>query len=729
MPVLPVVFCLFFLSGFCSLLYQIVWLRLAFAAFGVVTPVLSLVISVFMLGLAIGTWAAGRWGETLARRTGVSSVLYYGLVEMLIGFGAFLVPRSFAAGQSYLTSFGAIDSGGYLLLSAVLITLALLPWCVLMGATLPLMLSFLRETAPATETSFSFLYLANVIGAMFGAVSTAALLVEILGFHSTLLIAACANFTIAAIAFTLGAVRRRRAGDTAPVPGERAPQGAERQPAAGRAFLCAVLFTTGCASMALEVVWTRAFTPVLKTTIYSFALLLSTYLLATWAGSYLYRLDLARGRARTTGSLLGYLALFSLLPILLSDPRLHPGRLLLMASIFPCCAVLGYLTPKLIDQYSGGSPRAAGNAYALNILGCILGPLLAGYILLPLVGVRIAMILLILPFLLFCFAVPRGEGRPLPALGAASVALILVAVFFSRSYEDGGFYRNQVVRRDHTATVIAHGEGMNKQMLVNGMGITTLTPITKVMAHLPLAMRAQRPTSALTICFGMGTTFRSLMSWDIDVTAVELVPSVIQLFPFYFPGSNALLGDPLAHIVIDDGRRFLYRTGERYDVVTIDPPPPVEAAGSSLLYSQEFYRAVKARLKPGGVVQTWYPTGEERIFQAVLRSVCNEFPHVKVFRSIEGWGWHMVASMTPMETPSVEEMLARMPERAKTDLVEWFPGRSARQVTERVLGGETDPHLLLNANPRIAITDDRPYNEYFLLRRFAPARLTRVAGR
>src|SRR3974390_655272 len=92
-------FLLFFVSCFCGLVYQVVWTRLAFAAFGIITPVLSVVISVFMLGLAIGSWAGGRWIGGWVSRTGVSAITFYGAAELIIGLGAFAVPALFALGQ------------------------------------------------------------------------------------------------------------------------------------------------------------------------------------------------------------------------------------------------------------------------------------------------------------------------------------------------------------------------------------------------------------------------------------------------------------------------------------------------------------------------------------------------------------------------------------------------------------------------------------------------------
>src|ERR1700757_4153127 len=82
-----ILFLLFFISGFSGLVYQVVWTRMAFAAFGIITPVLSVVLSVFMLGLALGSWAGGRWVGGWAKRTGWSGIHFYGCAEAGIGMG------------------------------------------------------------------------------------------------------------------------------------------------------------------------------------------------------------------------------------------------------------------------------------------------------------------------------------------------------------------------------------------------------------------------------------------------------------------------------------------------------------------------------------------------------------------------------------------------------------------------------------------------------------------
>jgi spermidine synthase len=427
------------------------------------------------------------------------------------------------------------------------------------------------------------------------------------------------------------------------------------------------------------------------------------------------------GRVASTPALAAWLAVAAWLPIVIPDPRITRQPLLLGASVFPYCALLGYLTPKLVDRYSQGFPRGGGRAYAVNVVGSILGPLFASYLLLPWLGARVALVVLALPFVALLFLYRSSSALGLPArvaAGGAAILLLVVSLSLSRSFEEGPWYVSQV-RRDHTATVISAGSGLDKKLLVNGVGMTLLLPVTKVMAHLPLATLEHEPESALVVALGMGTTFRSLVSWGIDTTAVELVASVRDAFPYYFDDAEALLARPNARIVIDDGRRFLQRVDTRYDVVTLDPAPPVEAVGSSLLYSSDFLELVRQRLRPGGILHHWYPGGEPLIRSAVARSLTRVFPHVRAYTSIEGWGVHFLASDRPFEPPSPEQFVARMPESARRDLVEWNRGelRDPRVFAEEILRREVPVETLLDPDPHVVITDDRPFNEYFLLRR------------
>jgi len=750
-PDRPALFLLFFVSGFCGLLYQVIWTRLAFASFGVIPPVVSVVISVFMLGLALGSWAGGRWIGFLVEKSGIAALSCYALTEFCIGLGAFAVPRLFELGQRALLGAGAMDSAPYLVLSALVLGFSILPWCVLMGTTFPFMLAHIRKHDATQTSGFSFLYLANVLGATSGTLLTALVMIEYFGFGDTLQIAAAGNFLIAAGAYLLGRIADgplhaegsaakpaqaqatpNHGQQTSPSPPleESRPIGTNADPAVlPGAWTQWILFWTGFIGMAMEVVWYRYFGPVLKTQVYSFAWVVATYLAATFVGSFWYRRHLQTGRTISAAALLALACVTVLLPMLCNDVRLVKANdtwyadvrsaLVLLASIAPFCGVLGYLTPKLIDAYGGGSPVAAGRAYAINVFGCILGPLFASYLLLPRLSERHTLLLLAAPFIVFLSFHGKSLAPKLKlAVGVGTCAELAVALFVSTTYEEKILRSRPEAfeRRDYAASVLSYGEGLNKHLLINGLGMTTLTPITKVMVHLPLGLRKQPARSALIICFGMGTSFRAALSWDLETTAVELVPSVKEAFPFYHADAAVHLANPRARIVIDDGRRFLARTRQQYDLIVVDPPPPPEAAGSSLLYSNEFYQLAREHLNPGGILQMWIPKAGGPIAIAALRSLRESFPYVRCFMTPNRYGLYMLGSMQPIDRCTPAEMAARLPPAAVRDLLEWSPTPDLQQYLSVVLFPEILVDATLHQKNGIRITDDQPYNEYFLLR-------------
>ncbi|MBV9181038.1 MAG: hypothetical protein JO356_06990, partial [Acidobacteria bacterium] len=250
----------------------------------------------------------------------------------------------------------------------------------------------------------------------------------------------------------------------------------------------------------------------------------------------------------------------------------------------------------------------------------------------------------------------------------------------------------------------------------------SLTTITKVMAHLPVAFLDAPPHNAAVICFGMGTTFHSLHAWGVPVTVVELVPSVPRMFSYYHSDAEAVLRSPLSRVVIDDGRRYLERTSEQYDVITIDPPPPVEAATSSLLYSKEFYAVARRHLRPGGILQQWIPqTSDDDVVElaAVARSLHESFAFVRAY--LDDFGIHFLGRDRPLPRLGTDDLLERMPEAAVTDLGEWedenHPRQAARSYLDNLLRHEVSLDQLMAASPKTpALSDDRPINEYYAWR-------------
>jgi spermidine synthase len=724
----------------------LVWLRLAMAKFGVTTALISTVLSVFMAGLGAGSWIAGvlmrRYGERLR-----SPLRLYGLIELAIGISALVVPLELEWGSRVLESIAgsaSVSSGSFYVLSGLWLAITLVPWCACMGATIPVaMFAIGKHPRGETQRSFSLLYLANVIGAVGGA-CVAPILIEMYGFHGTLRVGAALNAVIFVAATLIAAAFRETT-----KPGElpvlstdpkTAMESISHQPSAvsyrwviepGGSRLAArslpysnnsallLLFTTGLTTMGMEVVWIRLYTVFLGPVVYSFAAILASYLGATFIGSKIYRVW-SRRHEGDLRLLWISLAFFCLLPLVTADPRIatHYQFWRVIVGIAPGAGIIGFLTPMLVDRWSGGDPDRAGRAYAINVAGCILGPLLAGFVLLPLFSEHVAMLILVLPW--FGMALLGNRREPTGLRLAATAAILIGAItifFFAKDYESVD--KRAVILRDSTATVLATGSGMQKELLVNGIGMTILTPLTKIMVHLPLAELSRPPRNVLIICFGMGTSFRSAMSWGVPVTVVELVPSVPKLFTFYHPDSGPLLSSPRAHIVIDDGRRYLDRSTEKFDAIIIDPPPPINAAGSSLLYTREFYTLIRNHLAPDGILQQWFFIGDSADKAAHARAITGVFPYVRAFHAMEGGDcYHFLASMMPIPRRTGEELLVRMPPAAVMDLLEWGPANVAQDEWKLVLAGEVSPEALIALSPNTPeLEDDRPINEYDALRK------------
>jgi predicted membrane-bound spermidine synthase len=712
-------FIFFFLSGFCSILYELIWLRLSMAQFGVTTAMVSIVLSIFMAGLGLGSWISGRWlnGNRLP------ALRLYALIELVIGGLGLAVPYALVWSGHTLQNTALHSSSGYYWLAGLLVALTLLPGCCLMGATLPVGMRAIGQTLPSeSRRSFSYLYMANVAGAVAGT-ALPLFLIEWLGFRGTVRIGAACNglIAISALALSRGPLTRRVSQKTSPVAVSTPPI----SNADGGGIL-ALLFLSGLSSMAMEVIWVRQYTPFMGTVVYSFASILSVYLLATFVGSLIYRRWTSL-EWRENPAIWSILAAAALLPLVLTNPDTQLSRLLrLVLGLSPFTGLLGFITPMLLDRFSAGNSSKAGIAYAVNIAGCILGPLLAGFMLLPFMAGRWALIGLTAPWLVIGLAQlfpARNKAASIRVPIFVSTALAFVVLTAGRGLDEET--SDQKVLRDSTATVIASGTGMNKQLLINGYGITSLTPITKIMAHLPMAFLGHPPEKALVICFGMGTTFRSMRSWNVPVTVVELVPSVPRLFGFYHSNAEQIMNSPMSHVVIDDGRRYLERTRDQYDVITIDPPPPLSAASSSLLYSEDFYRAARRRLKPGGILQQWLPaTADDDPVDtaAVTRSLRNSFPFVRAFAN--EFGVHFLCSERPIPVFTTEQIVTRMPTSALADLTEWaapdsagLSERASEQLDDLLKGELTLDSLIASSPDTPALTDDRPINEYYLVRK------------
>lgn len=734
---------MFFGSGFCGLLYQTVWLRLAFGHFGVISAVVSVVISTFMIGLALGSWLAGKYVRAWTAKFRCSALTLYGAVEIIIGMSAFAVPRLLELSARCLTQLGAANSLTYLLASGIGICIAILPWTVAMGMTYPLVLSFIDELKIQNARSFGLLYTANTLGAVAGAVVPVFILIELLGFKNTLMCGAVINCSIALSAFFWGLRHvpssSLAAANSANAKALETVSAIDILSNADERLGYAILFTTGFCCMAMEVIWVRALSPVLIHSVYAFAFLLACYLIGNAIGASIYSFRKTAGKNICIPTLLAATSISACFPLITSSaPAMSflcgtstlAWTIVLPLSISCFAGVLGYLTPNVVDRICRNDPAKVGRAYAVNIIGCTLGPLIAGYFLLPAFGSRWSLILALAP--LFALLLLSKGGNLIKLSSVAACAAIILATH-GYTWEEGGKLsqgEKRSVYRDYAATTVAVDRNGRKHLLVNGNGMTTMSPITRMMAHLSFVLHKTPPADVLIICFGMGQTFQSALSWnDTKVTVVELIPGVVKAFPYFSKRANQLVQDPRARIIIDDGRRFLSRTNEKFDVILIDPPPPPQQPGSSLLYSKDFYEIIKEHLKPGGIFQHWWGWDKDKLgmMSSMVRSIERSFPYVRVFRAIDDpdkamGGYHFICSLKPVAVIDSTEFLKRMPISAQVDMQELSrvsdPKKEMVARIKKLLSRECSVNRFLSSDPFLIITDDHPYNEYLFLRIF-----------
>src|SRR6185437_14184353 len=224
------------------------------------------------------------------------------------------------------------------------------------------------------------------------------------------------------------------------------------------------------------------------------------------------------------------------------------------------------------------------------------------------------------------------------------------------------------------------------------------------------------------IAFGMGSAYREGLIAGLKVQGVELDPSVPTMFGYYYPDAAQVLANPNGQLAITDGRNYVELSDKTFDIIVVDPPPPIESSGTAVLYSQEFYQASSRRLNPNGVMMEWMPYGQNLDeFKAHVRTFASVFPQVAIFFGPGGNGVFMLGSTSPLtmtpdairsvlSKPNLAADLTNTPDGGNRTLQQWI---SLIPTLLWIQGDKVGEFT----GPGPLITDDRPLTEYFLLRR------------
>lgn len=621
----------FFASGMAALLFQVLWFRAFGRVLGNTVWAGALVLTAFMLGVAIGGLLAARWAQRIrnpARAFALAeitvavtgSLLVWGLPLMEAAAGRWLEPL---AGHP-----GAIAG-----LRLAFALVAMLVPTIAMGTTLALGVRVLARQE--TTRALGVLYAANTFGACLAPLVAEYYLIGALGLRSTALVAAGLNVLAAVLAL----VQPPGAAATpvpAPVPGT--------QP-----FPRGLLFAAAAAggiALALEVIWFRLlilYAPGSDTT---FALMLTVVLLGIALGGALAPL---LGRLQLAWITLGS-SLAVVLGYLLAGWTFSSGKPDLIhtavALMLPAAILSGLLFTLLGAELRADAhnPQAAiGVLTTANTLGAAGGAALAGLVLLPRLGIEGSLFALAAGYALLPLLVAQRARMALPLAAAAAGLLLfpfgrmdmhLMEAALPYQMNDG----SKVVQVTQGPTTTLQllkrerfGEAAAWRLLTDSYSMTAINHhalrYMQMFAWLPLALHPE-PRRALLISYGAGNTAQALLSEPQlrRLTVVDVSPEILATSPLLH-GKGDPLRDPRVQLVLEDGRHYLRLHREQFDIITAEPPPPL-AAGVVNLYTREYFMALAGRLAPGGLATYWLPVPQFKPqgARAVVRAFCDAFP-------------------------------------------------------------------------------------------------------
>jgi predicted membrane-bound spermidine synthase len=680
---LPAVLLLFTASGFAGLIYESIWSHYLKLFLGHAAYAQTLVLAIFMGGMAAGAWIASRfssrWKEPLVA---------YAVTEALVGALSLAFHDVFVATSAWAYADAIPALGSPLAVQAFKWTLAavlILPQSVLLGMTFPLMTAgVLRMQGERAGYAIAMLYFTNSFGAAVGVLASGFYFIAAVGLPGTLIAAAIVNLAVAGLVMLL---RPRRAPAAVPVALAAAPPGTVK----GLRLLLTVSALTGLSSFFYEIGWIRMLSLLLGASTHSFELMLSAFILGIACGGLWVRrrIDAALEPVRTLAYMqlaMGAAALATLplynetfvvmQGVMKALSRSDAGyvafnlssHLLSMAIMFPASFFAGttlpLITAALLRRRAG--ERAVGQVYAANTAGAIAGVVLAVHVGLPLLGLKGTIVAgaaidLALGVVLLAKA---GQRAPrLRVLGAALAACALagfavLGVQFNALSMTSGVYRIGVLQDPQrqevqlqidgkTATVSVVRNGKARSLLTNGkpdgaVNIEGEPNDDEIMMGLLGALPqffAPEARRVANIGFGTGmSTHVLLASRTIEtVDTVEIEPAMVRAASLFRPLNARAFDDPRSHVQFEDAKTYFSSHQSLYDVIVSEPSNPW-VSGVASLFSTEFYRDVRRHLRPGGLLMQWVQTYEmsPTLLATILQALGENFADYELWTPSHG---------------------------------------------------------------------------------------------
>ncbi|HKS36587.1 MAG TPA: fused MFS/spermidine synthase [Verrucomicrobiae bacterium] len=676
---------LFFCSGATALVYEVVWSKYLSLMFGSTIQAQTVVLAVFMGGLALGNRIVGSRADLLRH-----PLAAYGYLELAIGLYAFLFSWIYRLADWLFVAAGSrlLDHGSWLLLlKAVLSVGLLLGPTILMGGTLPLLAAWLQKQSNDAGRLSARFYSVNSLGAVFGSALAGFFLVRALGMVATLQLTALANILVG---FAAVGLSRRHAAIPSVTADNPSPGETPDTKSAALRWGAMLVALTGAVSMGLEVLASRSLALIFGSSLQAFAIVLMAFILGIGLGSAVVASPRMRRwqEEKTLFALL--LSAAAVIGVLVAGieqwvdiyrhvrtglarsemgfvfHQLAAGAIAMVVLGLPA-ALLGAVLPVCIRAEgigAAGLGERVGRLLTWNTVGAVVGVLVTGFVLMPRIGLRGAFGVLAVILCLASLALALRTHQRFAAGTSVALAVLLIGEWtaggegWRHVLSSGVFRARETAVNPHTlslrkkhikllfyedaadATVtVEEGDGVaastDRGLRINGKpdASTRGDMSTQLMvAHLPLLVRPHS-TDVFMLGFGSGISAGALLGHPVQrVVVAENCEPVLRAGHLFAQWNRGALTNPVVRLWNEDARTILKLSPRQYDIVICQPSNPW-MIGVGSVFSREFYELGASRLKEGGILCQWFHVYEmsDEIVGLVFRSFTSVFPHVEVW--------------------------------------------------------------------------------------------------